>query len=131
MIIGTGVDVVDVPRFQAALLRTPGLADRLFSDKERAQRTKGSGETDGPLPDGAVSLAGRFAAKEAAAKALGAPGGLRWHDCEVLTGEKGRPYLHVTGTVAAEAQRQGIVHWHLSLSHDGGVAVAFVIAESS
>jgi len=130
VIVGMGVDVVDVPRFQSSLLRTPALADRLFSERERAQRGKSSDGVEGPLPDGAVSLAARFAAKEAVAKALGAPGGLRWHDCEVLTGERGRPYLQMSGTVAAEANRQGIKHWHLSLSHDGGVAVAFVIAES-
>ena len=67
--------------------------------------------------------------KEAVAKALGAPAGLSWQDCEILIGERGKPYLELSGTVAAEAKRQGITNWHLSLSHDGNIATAFVIAE--
>ena len=68
-------------------------------------------------------------AKEAVAKALEAPAGLSWQDCEILIGERGKPYLELSGTVAAEAKRQGITNWHLSLSHDGNIATAFVIAE--
>ena len=115
MIVGVGVDVADVARFEESLTRTPGLKDRLFTDAERA------------LP--MLSLAARFAAKEAVAKALGAPGGLAWHDVEVVREPSGRPSLVVTGTVAAAAAAVGVTHWHLSLSHDGGQAVAFVVAE--
>jgi holo-[acyl-carrier protein] synthase len=117
VIVGVGIDVVDVARFARSLERTPGLATRLFTDHER------------DLPP--RSLAARFAAKEALAKALGAPGGLRWTDAEVRRAEDGRPSLHVTGTILEAAGRLGVTTWHLSLSHDGGVAVAVVIAEDT
>src|SRR4051812_23971727 len=116
-VIGVGVDVVDVARFEASLSRTPGLLDRVFTEAERVL----------PLP----SLAARFAAKEALAKALGAPGGLAWHDAEVVSDERGRPSLVVRGSVAEAAGDAGISSWHVSLSHDGGSAVAVVIAEGA
>ena len=121
MIVGVGIDVVDVVRLEQALARTPTLRDRLFTLAE--QRV---GPEDRPVE----SLAARFAAKEAVAKALGAPGGLSWRDCEVVVGNRGRPALAITGAVAEEADAQGIRVWHLSLSHDGGVATAVVIAET-
>ena len=77
------------------------------------------------------SLAARFAAKEALAKALGAPRGLLWTDAEVVVGTGGRPHLEVSGTVAAAAARLGVTHWHISLSHDAGIASAVVIAEGA
>jgi holo-[acyl-carrier protein] synthase len=116
-IVGVGVDVVDVGRLERALARTPTLAERLFTAGER-QLTR---------PE---QLAARFAAKEATAKALGAPGGLRWRDAEVVVEAGGRPRLRVHGGVAEEADAQGIRTWHLSLSHDGGIATAVVVAES-
>lgn len=116
VIVGIGIDVVDVGRLARALERTPRLAARLFTDIER-QATR---------PE---SLAARFAAKEAVAKALGAPGGLRWRDAEVVTDASGRPRLAVHGGVAEQAQSQGITTWHLSLSHDAAVATAVVVAE--
>jgi holo-[acyl-carrier protein] synthase len=116
VIVGVGVDVVDIARLDRALSRTPRLADRLFTDGERSR----------PV----ASLAARFAAKEAVAKALGAPGGLRWRDAEVVQEENGRPVLRLTGGVADEAAAQGIRSWHLSLSHDAGIATAVVVAES-
>lgn len=116
MIIGVGIDVVEIERFTASLRRTPGLATRLFTERERQ------------LPP--QSLAARFAAKEALAKALGAPKGLLWADAEVVKDPAGRPALEVAGTVAAAAQRAGVTRWHLSLSHDGGIASAIVIAEA-
>ena len=115
-IVGVGVDVVDLDRFATTLERTPGTRERLFTQAE----------SELPVP----SLAARFAAKEALAKALGAPAGLAWHDAEVLRGEDGRPVLRVSGSVAARAAALGVQSWHLSLSHDGGVAVAVVVAES-
>jgi len=117
MIVGVGVDVVDIARFARALSRTQGLTRRLFTDSERGLPVR--------------SLAVRFAAKEALAKALGAPRGLLWTDAEVVTGPFGRPELKVTGTVAAAAARLGVRRWHVSLSHDGGVATAIVIAEGA
>jgi len=94
-----------------------GAAARLFTDGERTSTR-------------VESLAARFAAKEAVAKALGAPGGLRWVDAEVVTDPGGRPRLVLHGGVADEASSQGITTWHLSLSHDGGVATAVVVAEA-
>jgi holo-[acyl-carrier protein] synthase len=117
LILGVGVDVVDIARFEQSLERTPQLAERLFTAGERG------------LPP--ASLAARFAAKEALAKALGAPSGLEWHDAEVVADESGRPSLRLTGSVAAAASAAGATRWHVSLSHDGGVATAIVVAESA
>jgi holo-[acyl-carrier protein] synthase len=116
VIVGVGIDVVDVARFERSLRRTPGLRTRLFTESER------------DLPP--RSLAARFAAKEALAKALGAPRGLLWTDAEIRRAADGRPALRVDGTVEVAAKRLGVTHWHISLSHDGGIATAIVIAES-
>ncbi|WP_031510559.1 holo-ACP synthase [Streptomyces megasporus] len=121
MIVGVGIDVAEIDRFAAALDRTPALADRLFVPAELL--LPGGGRR------GVASLAARFAAKEALAKALGAPGGLLWTDAEVVAADNGRPSLRVRGTVAARAAELGVRHWHVSLSHDAGVASAVVIAE--
>ena len=116
MIIGVGIDVVDVARFGETLRRTPRLLERLFIDSERSM--------------GLNSLAATFAAKESLAKALGAPVGLRWSDASVLRDADGRPHLKMWGTVQARADVLGIVGLHVSLSHDAGIASAVVIAES-
>ena len=121
MIIGVGIDVVPVERFAESLVRTPGLRDRLFTEAEQY--------TPSGNPRTGESLAARFAAKEALAKALGAPGDLHWHDAEVTVGEHGRPHLEVRGSVAGRAAKLGVTSWHISLSHDGGVASAVVVAE--
>lgn len=115
--MGVGIDVVDIVRFEKSLDRTPGLRTRLFTEAERPLRGR--------------SLAARFAAKEALRKALGAPGGLLWTDAEIRRAADGRPSLHVTGTVAAAAGARGVTRWHVSLSHDGGLATAVVIAEAT
>lgn len=122
-IVGIGIDVVPVARFAESLQRTPSLADRLFTAAERV--------TASGAPRSAESLAARFAAKEALSKALGAGGGLLWTDAEVLVDAAGRPSLSVRGTVAARADSLGVTRWHVSLSHDGGMAAATVIAETS
>lgn len=115
MIIGVGIDVCDVTRFGESLRRSPGLRTRLFAEVERG------------LP--VESLAGRFAVKEALAKALGAPGGLGWHDAWVSASEGRPPVLTVIGTVRARADELGVRGFHVSISHDAGVATAIVIAE--
>jgi holo-[acyl-carrier protein] synthase len=116
VIVGIGVDVCNVARFAESLRRTPELALRLFTDAERDR--------------GDASLAARFAAKEALAKALGGPGGLGWHDAEVVSAESGRPSLVLRGSVAAVAGSLGVSSVHLSLTHDAGIASAFVVLES-
>lgn len=121
MIIGVGIDVAEIDRFAASMRRTPGMVDRLFVERELLLP---SGERRGY-----ASLAARFAAKEAVAKALGAPGGLHWTDAEVYAEDSGQPRLRVRGTVAARAAELGVRAWHVSLSHDAGVASAVVIAE--
>jgi holo-[acyl-carrier protein] synthase len=117
VIAGVGIDVVDIARFGRTLERAPGLRERLFTESERG------------LP--VQSLAARFAAKEAIAKALGAPPGLRWHDVTVVREPGTAPRLEVTGTVATRAAELGIDRFHVSLSHDGGIATAIVIAETT
>ncbi|MDX6375680.1 MAG: holo-[acyl-carrier protein] synthase [Nocardioidaceae bacterium] len=114
-IIGVGIDVVDIERFGHSLARTPHLAERLFTPLERERAL--------------ASLAARFAAKEALAKALGAPGNLSWHDAEVVSESSGRPLLELRGTVRARADELGAVTVHLSLSHDAGIASAVVVLE--
>ena len=115
MILGLGIDVVDVERFAASLARSPALTERLFTAAER---------THSP-----ASLAARFAAKEALAKALGAPAGLRWTDAEVRSEGSGRPRLSLSGGVAARARELGAASVHVSLSHDAGIASAVVVLE--
>ena len=115
-VIGVGIDVADIERFEESLLRTPALRERLFTEAERLR----------PI----ASLAARFAAKEALAKALGAPRGMSWHDAEVVSEESGRPRFDLRGTVLARATELGVAHVHLSLSHDAGIASAVVVLES-
>ncbi len=116
MIVGIGTDLVEIARLEQALERTPTLRERVFTPSEASM----------PLE----SLAARFAAKEALAKALGASGGLSWQDAEVVVDSAGRPGLELRGTVAASAQELSVDRVHLSFSHDGGFAVALVILES-
>lgn len=116
MIVGVGVDVVDVARFVESLKRSPGLRERLFTPDERE------------LPS--ASLAARFAVKEAVAKALASPGRLHWHDCWVPREAGQPPVLHIGGTVQARADELGVTHFHLSISHDAGIAAAVVVAEA-
>lgn len=115
MIVGVGVDTVDIARFERALERTPNLAERLFVPAERQ------------LP--AHSLAARFAAKEALIKAFGDSGSMTFQDMEVVKDALGKPSFELHGAAAEMAVQRGIQSVHLSLSHDGGNAVAFVVAE--
>ena len=115
-VIGVGIDVVDIDRFEVSLERTPSLRERLFTAAEAGR----------PIS----SLAARFAAKEALAKALGAPHGMAWHDAEVVSEDSGRPLLTIRGTVRARADELGVRQLHLSLSHDAGLASAVVVLES-
>ena len=115
MILGVGIDVVDIVRFGEALERTPSLRGRLFTEQERNR----------PL----TSLAARFAAKEALAKALGAPTGMGWLDAEIVNEASGDPRFDIRGSVLARANDLGVEAVHVSLSHDAGIASAVVVLE--
>ncbi|MCT9002645.1 holo-ACP synthase [Microbacterium memoriense] len=117
MIVGIGVDLVDIPRFERSLERTPRLLERLFSPAERGLRPH--------------SLAARYAAKEALIKALGGSDGVHWTDIEVASEPSGKPVFALSGSTAAVVAARGISAVHLSLSHDAGLATAYVIAEST
>jgi len=115
MIIGIGIDLVDLARFESTVARTPKLVERLFTENEREANL--------------TSLAGKFAAKEAFVKAMGGAHGMHWHEVEVAKRQSGAPYLVVTGETLEVANTAGIKSFHVSISHDGGKAVSVVIAE--
>lgn len=119
-VIGVGVDLVDVARFERAMSRTPRLRTRLFADDEMSRAGKAL-----PLR----SLAGRFAAKEAFIKALGESGEIGWHDMPVVSDEQGNPAFELRGRAAEAATSRGVERIHLTMSHDAGMAVAFVVVE--
>lgn len=117
MIVGIGVDLVDVSRFERSIQRTPRLLERLFSPSERGLKPH--------------SLAARYAAKEALIKALGGSDGVHWADIEIASEPSGRPVFALSGSTAALVAERQISALHLSLSHDAGLATAYVIAESA
>jgi holo-[acyl-carrier protein] synthase len=120
-VIGLGIDAVDIGRFRTVLARRPGLAERLFTAGERAYA---AGQAD-PAP----SLAARFAAKEAAMKALGVGlGAFRWTDVEVVRLASGQPALRIQGAAAALASKQGVGKFLVSLTHTSSQAEAVVAA---
>lgn len=114
-VVGVGIDVVEIGRLSAMFERTPALLDRLLTPAERGLS--------------AASRAARVAAKEAVGKALGAPGDFSWQDVTVERTEVRRPYLRLRGATLRAAEAHGVAHLHLSLSHDGEIATAIVIAE--
>jgi len=117
MILGIGVDLVDISRFEKAINQTPKLRDRLFTENERELTTQ--------------SLAARFAAKEALVKAVGKAKGLSFQGVSVVKNKDGKPSFELTGETKQTVIDQGIDKLHLSLSHDGNIAIAYVVAESA
>jgi len=126
MIVGFGMDVVEIARI-ARLVEGPAdragrFLARCFTPGERAYCDA--------RHDRAGRYAARFAAKEAAVKALGAPPGVTWVDFEVERGE-GSPALRLHGAARAAADRLEVARVHLTLTHDAGVAAAAVILEAA
>lgn len=119
--IGLGTDVVHIDRFRAALLRTPSLAERLFTDIERDYAWKAR--------DPAERFAVRFAVKEATMKALGVGLGAFPFACvELVNAESGAPRVELRDGAGALARQRGVKEWHVSVSHDHHVALAVVVA---
>jgi holo-[acyl-carrier protein] synthase len=126
VILGLGMDVVEIGRIARLLDGPPGRAERFLA----RVFTAGEQADCAARRERAASLAARFAAKEAAMKALGAPEGLRWTDLEVVRGE-GAPRLVLAGVAAEAAAARGVTRTHLTLTHDAGVAAATVILEGA
>lgn len=125
MIIGMGVDLAEVQRVRAAIERRgERILRRLFTAKERAycERSRNKYER----------FAGRFAAKEAAMKALGTGWrrGIRWVDLEVVREPGGRPSLALHGQAKKTGEKLGVEHIALSITHTASLAFAQVIFES-
>jgi holo-[acyl-carrier protein] synthase len=123
-ILGHGIDLTEVDRIDEMLAEHGDrFVQRCFTPREIADAGDG--------PRRVEHLAARFAAKEAALKALGTgwAQGVGWTDVAVHRAESGKPELVVTGKAAALAAERGIARWHVSLSHTKDHAVASVIAE--
>lgn len=122
MIVGVGVDAVDIERFRTSLTRTPSMRERLFVAEEL--------EYVAPKVDPVPSLAARFAAREAVMKAMGLGlGAFGFHEVWVSRAASGAPSLAITGRALELAVDRGITHWHLSITHSDIVAIAHVVAE--
>ena len=121
-VAGVGIDAVEIDRFARVLTRRAGMAGRLFTEGELAYARAAS--------DPAPRLSTRFAAKEAAMKALGVGlGAFPFHDVEVVREGLDAPRLVLHGAALALAARSGVTRWHLSLTHTGQLALALVVGE--
>jgi holo-[acyl-carrier protein] synthase len=114
----TGVDLIEIERVQEAIERHgERFLKRIFTPVELAE-----------VLDDSASLAVRFAAKEAVAKALGTGiGVVCWQDIEIRRGPERQPQLHLHGAAAQLAGELGLVHWSISLSHTRDIAIAMAV----
>jgi holo-[acyl-carrier protein] synthase len=124
VIVSIGIDIIEIGRVREVLARTPRFRERVFTESERAY-------CDSRGVVAVQHYAARFAAKEAAFKALrtGWRDGLSWHDIEVASNEKGAPSLQLRGHARTLFDAMNATHAHLSLSHTSEHAVAQVIFE--
>ena len=124
MIVSIGIDIIEVARIREVLLRTPRFLERVYTERERAY-------CDSRGAVSAQHYAARFAAKEAALKALqtGWRGGISWQDVEISARESGAPYLIFTGQVLEVFEKLGATTTHLSMSHTNQHAIAQVVLE--
>ncbi len=119
MIVGVGIDLIEIDRIRAALSRTPSLRRRIWT----------SAEWEG-CADRVERLAARFAAKEAVAKAIGTGvRGFSLVDVEVISDGVGRPSVVLRGPAIAVAEARGVAVVHLSLTPSDAVAAAYAVAE--
>src|SRR5512141_1929636 len=126
MIAGIGVDIVDIARIQSLLDRyRERFLGRVYTEEETAYAMRGA--------NAAERLAGRFAVKEAVLKALGTgkTQGILWRDVETVRGRFGKPEVHLHGQAVKWAKMRGGDAVHVSITHDGGKAMAIVILEKA
>lgn len=120
VIIGIGMDICSIDRMRKALERHGDrFYDRLISPTEKGDQ----------LGDRALFLASRFAAKEAFTKACGGTPGVGWHEVHVRRTESGKPRIDLFGKALALVTSLGATKWHVTITHDAGVAAAMVVLE--
>jgi len=126
VIISIGIDIIEVKRVREVLARTPRFAERVFTAAERIY-------CDSRGAVAAQHYAARFAAKEAALKALqtGWRGGIAWQDVEIASRESGAPFLILHGPVQELFEKSGATAAHLSMSHTSEHAIAQVVLEKT
>lgn len=126
MIVSIGIDIIEVKRIREVLIRTPRFRERVFTEAEQAYC-----ESRGAVA--AQHYAARFAAKEAALKALqtGWRGGISWQDVEIAARENGAPYLILHGQVRGIFEKSSATAAHLSIAHTTEHAIAQVVLESA
>jgi holo-[acyl-carrier protein] synthase len=126
MIVSIGIDIIEVARIREVLLRTPRFGERVFTSAERAYCERRGAAA-------AQHYAARFAAKEAALKALqtGWRGGISWQDVEIASRDSGAPYLILHGPVLELFEKTDATAAHLSMSHTSEHAIAQVVLEKS
>ena len=124
MIVSIGIDIIEVARVREVLERTPRFTERVFTAAERAY-------CDSRGVVAAQHYAARFAAKEAALKALqtGWSGGISWQDVEVGSLDGGAPFLTFHGEAQRLFEESGATVAHLSISHTTQHAIAQVVLE--
>lgn len=119
--IASGVDIIVIDRVEKAVNRSNTFRNRVFTPQEQAY-----------CDDRADCLAGRWAIKEAVAKALGTGvGDVSWLEIEVVCDERGKPELQLSGAAAALSAEKNLHHWSISIAHDGGLAIGFAVATST
>ena len=117
-----GIDLLEIERLERALERRPRLAERLFTEGERAYALRKNDPTE--------RLAARFAVKEATMKALGVGlGAFKFHDVEVVKKRTGEPTLSLSGRALDLAAARGVTEWKVSITHSDLIAMAVVIAQ--
>lgn len=118
--MGIGVDLVEVARVERLLSQRPTFRDRVFTEEERRYCDAGS------RPAGCY--AARWAAREAAIKALGGVPRVRWRDISVRRARSGAPTLALEGSAMARARENGVTEVLVSFSHERSMAAAFCVA---
>jgi holo-[acyl-carrier protein] synthase len=126
VIVGLGLDIAEIDRIEAAIARHgAALIERLFTPREAAYCESHRNKFE--------RYAGRFAAKEAAMKALGTGwrAGVRWRDIEVIRAPSGKPTLELQGVARERADKMGVTNISLTITHSGNLALAEVIFENA
>lgn len=127
MVVGIGVDIIEIERLEKAFVQSHGerLRQRIFTPQEIAYCEKSARKGE--------RYATRFAAKEAARKAIGAAApvtALAWHEVEIIASTEGAPQLEFHGRAALLVKQLNITRTHVSLSHSVNQAIAFVVLET-